>query len=71
MTVTLQVPSPETSSHGKREVAFDTFLSGKYMVTAIKHVFSQQADSNFGYKMMVELTSDGTALPIPMREFKL
>ncbi len=68
LTVTLQVPSPETTSHGKREVAFDTFLSGKYMVTAIKHVFTQQADSNFGYKMLVELTKDGLSNVVPFRE---
>ena len=68
LTVTLQVPSPETSSHGKREVSFDTFLSGKYMITAIKHVFTQQADSNFGYKMLVELTKDGLSNVVPFRE---
>ena len=71
MVVTLQVPSGETTSGGKKELAFDRHLSGNYMVTAIRHIFSQQALGNTGYKMMVELTSDGTALPIPMRELKL
>ncbi len=71
MVVRLQVPSGETTSSGKKELAYDRHLSGNYMVTAIRHIFSQQGQSNTGYKMMVELTSDGTALPIPMREFKL
>ena len=68
MTVTLQVPSPETTSHGKLDVAFDKFLSGKYMITAIKHVFTQQAHGNFGYKMLVELTKDGLSSVVPFRE---
>jgi hypothetical protein len=71
MVVTLQVPSGETTSGGKKELAFDRHLSGNYMVTAIRHIFSQQALGTPGYKMIVELTSDGTALPIPMRELKL
>ena len=68
MTITLQVPSPETTSHGKLDVAFDKFLSGKYMITAIKHVFTQQAHGNFGYKMLVELTKDGLSSVVPFRE---
>ena len=71
MVVGLQVPSGETTSSGKKELAYDRHLSGNYMVTSIRHIFSQQGQGNTGYKMMVELTSDGTALPIPMREFKL
>ena len=68
LTVTLQVPSPETTSHGKYDVAFDKYLSGKYMVTAIKHVFTQQSLGNFGYKMLVELTKDGLHHVVPYRE---
>jgi hypothetical protein len=68
LTVTLEVPSPETTSHGKQEVAFDKYLSGKYMVTAIKHVFSQQALGNFTYKMLVELSKDGLSYVVPYRE---
>ena len=68
MVITLQVPSPETTSTGKREVAFDTILSGKYMITAIKHVISQQALGNFGYKMLVELCKDGVASALPYRD---
>jgi hypothetical protein len=68
MVITLQVPSPETTSTGKREVAFDTILSGKYMITAIKHVITQQAQGNFGYKMLVELSKDGISRPLPYRD---
>ena len=58
MTVTLNVLSPETTSHGKHDVAFDKFLSGTYMITAIRHMFNNDK-GNVGYKMILELTKDG------------
>ena len=58
MTVTLNVPSPETTSHGKNDVAFDKFLSGVYMITAIRHMFNNDK-GQVGYKMILELTKDG------------
>ena len=68
MIINLQVPSPETTSHGKREKGFDKILSGKYMITAIKHIISQQGQGNFGYKMLVELSKDGLPKPLPYRD---
>ena len=58
MTVTLNVASPETTSHGKSDVAFDKFLSGVYMITAIRHMFNNDK-GQVGYKMILELTKDG------------
>ena len=58
MTVTLNVLSAETTSHGKHDVAFDKFLSGTYMITAIRHMFNNEK-GNVGYKMRIELTKDG------------
>ena len=58
MTVTLNVLSPETTSRGKHDVAFDKFLSGTYMITAIRHMFNNDR-GNTGYKMLLELTKDG------------
>ena len=58
VVVTLNVASPETSSHGKKDVVFDRFLSGTYLITAIRHIFSNNLGET-GYKMIVELTKDG------------
>ena len=58
MTVTLNVLSPETTSHGKQDIAFDKFLSGVYMITAIRHMFNNDR-GNVSYKMRLELTKDG------------
>ena len=58
MTVLLNVLSPETTSDGKSDVAFDKFLSGIYMITAIRHMFNNDR-GNVGYKMVLELTKDG------------
>ena len=58
MTAILNVASPETTSHGKQGVAFDKFLSGIYMITAIRHIFNlDKGDTS--YKMVLELTKDG------------
>ena len=58
LLVTLNVASPETTSHGKHDIAFDKFLSGTYMITAIRHIFSNDMGET-GYKMMIEMTKDG------------
>ena len=58
LLVTLNVASPETTSHGKSDVAFDKFLSGVYMITAIRHMFNNDK-GQVGYKMILELTKDG------------
>ena len=58
LLVTLNVASPETTSHGKHDVAFDKFLSGTYMITAIRHIFANDMGET-GYKMVVEMTKDG------------
>jgi hypothetical protein len=58
MTVRLNVASPETTSKGKHDIAFDKFLTGIYMITAIRHMFNNDKGST-SYKMIVELTKDG------------
>ena len=58
ITVTLNILSPETTSHGKHDVAYDKFLSGTYMITAIRHMFNNDK-GQVGYKMILELTKDG------------
>jgi len=58
MTVILNVASPETTSHGKSDVAFDKFLTGIYMITAIKHTFNNDKGQT-GYKMVLDLSKDG------------
>ena len=58
MTVLLNVLSPETTSDGKSDVAFDKFLSGVYMITAIRHIFNS-VRGNISYKMILEMTKDG------------
>ena len=58
LVVTLNVASPETTSHGKKDAAFDKYLSGTYLITAIRHIFANDKGET-GYKMIVELTKDG------------
>ena len=49
----------ETSSKDKKsDVADDKFLSGKYMVTAIQHIFFKGKEK-MTYNMKVEVTKDG------------
>ena len=58
ITVTLNILSAETTSHGKHDVAYDKFLSGTYMITAIRHMFNNDK-GQVGYKMILEMTKDG------------
>ena len=58
MTVTLYVPSPEVTSHGKHDIAYDKYLSGTYMITSLRHMFANDK-GNTTYKMLVFLTKDG------------
>ena len=59
MTVSLFLPSPETTDKDKKSDSVDDkFLSGKYMVTAIQHIFSRGKEK-VTYNMKVELSKDG------------
>ena len=59
MVVTLNVLSAETTStDGGQDAAFDKFLSGTYMLTAIRHMFNNDR-GNVTYKMILEMTKDG------------
>ena len=58
MTATLNIPSPETTSRGEFDTAYDKYLSGTYMVTAIRHIFANDKGST-SYKMLVLLNKDG------------
>lgn len=58
-TVTVILPSPETTGKDKKsDVGNDKFLSGKYLVTAIRHIFVREKDK-FTYNMKVEVSKDG------------
>ena len=48
------ISSPESTSNFKYDIAKDKFLSGSYMVTAIRHIITKE-----GYRMYVELSRDG------------
>ena len=56
MIVGLVVPSPEGQITSSEE-SYDKFLTGRYMVTAIRHIITQSDGTN--YKMMIELVKDG------------
>ena len=57
--VTVILPSPETTSKDKKsDVADDKYLSGKYMVTAIQHIFSRGKEK-VAYNMKIEVSKDG------------
>jgi hypothetical protein len=52
--VTVFVAAPESTSENKHGVGIDKFLSGNYMVTAIRHIITKD-----GYRMYVEVSRDG------------
>ena len=69
--VNVILPSPETTDRDKKsDGGIDKFLSGKYMVTAIQHIFSQitQTDPKIKYDMKIEVTKDGLEEQVPFRE---
>jgi len=70
MTVLLYLPSPETTDKDKKsDVADDKFLSGKYMITAIKHIFTRSSeDPRTIYNMKIEVTKDGLEEPVQLRK---
>ena len=70
-TVTVILPSPEsTDSDKKTDSLNDKFLSGKYIVTAIQHVFSRLKpdDPKMSYNMKVEVSKDGLDDYVPVRK---
>jgi len=52
--VKVLVASTEGTSSGKEDIGTDKFLSGTYMVTAIRHIITKD-----GYRMNVEVSRDG------------
>ena len=52
--VNVLIASTESTSSGKEGIATDKFLSGTYMVTAIRHIITKD-----GYRMNVEVSRDG------------
>ena len=70
-TITLILPSPETTDKDKKsDVGDDKFLSGKFLVTSIRHIFSRtdSTDPKVTYTMKVEATKDGYEQLVPVRE---
>ena len=60
-TINLEVPSNEsTDADGSSDKYLDKFLSGVYMITAIKHTFSMLTakDGKIDYNMRIEVTKD-------------
>lgn len=69
--VNVILPSPESTDRDKKsDSGVDKFLSGKYMVTAIQHIFSQitQTDPKIKYDMKIEIVKDGLEEQVPFRE---
>ena len=54
MIVKVLVVSTESTQNGKHDTATDKFLSGKYMVTAIRHIIEKDS-----YRMNIEVSRDG------------
>ena len=68
MTANVYLPSPETTDKDKKSDAVDDkFLSGKYMVTAIQHIFTR-IEEKIAYNMKVEVSKDGLEEYVPTRE---
>jgi hypothetical protein len=57
MVVNLFVPSPESTSRGNSEDAYDKYLTGKYMITAIRHILGYDK-GEVSYGMLLELRKD-------------
>ena len=70
-TVNVIIPSTESTDGDKKiDNINDKFLSGKYMVTAIQHVFSRLKpdDPKMSYNMKVEVSKDGLDDYVPVRK---
>jgi hypothetical protein len=67
MTANVYLPSPESTDKDKKSDAVDDkFLSGKYMVTAIQHIFTR-IEEKIAYNMKVEVSKDGLEEHVPIR----
>ena len=55
-----------------RNIQLNKYLSGKFMITAIKHIFSAMSTggTHIDYKMGIELSKDGLEEVVPYRESK-
>ena len=63
-TVEVFMLSAETTSTGEFDVATDKYMSGKYMITSIRHIFKNI--KQIEYKMFIELSKDSlNELPTP------
>ena len=65
----LVVPSPEKVIESKpgqvenKEDLYDHFLSGEYLITALKHTVAKRNDGKFDYTMMVDCIKDALREP--------
>ena len=67
----LKVPSTESTEGDKTSgIGFDKSLSGNFMITAIRHIFSTESASSeqVEYRMGLELSKDGVEEPVPYRK---
>ena len=67
----LKIPSTETTDGDKMsDVGFDKSLSGTFMITAIKHIFSRESTDGtyIEYRMGLELSKDGSEEKVPYRQ---
>lgn len=70
-TVTVILPSPETTDGDKKtDSAEDKSISGKYMVTAIQHIFGRESntDPRITYNMKIEVVKDGLDKEVSIRK---
>jgi len=73
-TVQVNIPTPESTEGDKKsDILYDKFLSGIYMVTAIKHMFQkfEAKDNKISYIMKIEITKDALEEAVinrPIRE---
>jgi hypothetical protein len=65
--VKLLITSPETTDRdGGMFEGYDQYLSGKWLVSEIRHILTQGDD--ISYRMVVTLLKDGLEAIVPLRE---
>jgi hypothetical protein len=65
--VNLLITSPETTDRdGKMFEGYEKYLSGKWLVSEIRHILTQKDDIQ--YRMVVILIKDGLEDIVPLRK---
>ena len=72
-TVKVILPAPESTDIDKKsDSANDKYISGKYIITAIQHIFERttQNDPRISYAMRIEVTKDGLEKEVPYKKLR-